>query len=215
MSTRPPGSPDIDLTFDNSFGVLNGAVFMTGPTQSAGTGTFNSFVQLQHTGIEQGYNTDASAQFDEKSTLNHNHSVLLANVPIVVGDGTNGTIDGITYREFLLDLNESTGTAAYISLDALQIWQEEAGNLTNFTAGFGFAGTHTNYLAYNLDTGGDHWVALNDGLSHGSGQSDVRILIPDSYFINDAAHRYVTLYSEFGAQAGWSAGGGFDSRNGA
>jgi hypothetical protein len=139
MSTRPPGSPDIDLTFDNSFGVLNGAVFMTGPTQSAGTGTFNSFVQLQHTGIEQGYNTDASAQFDEKSTLNHNHSVLLANVPIVVGDGTNGTIDGITYREFLLDLNESTGTAAYISLDALQIWQEEAGNLTNFTAGFGFA----------------------------------------------------------------------------
>jgi len=61
MSTRPPGSPDIDLTFDNSFGVLNGAVFMTGPTQSAGTGTFNSFVQLQHTGIEQGYNTDASA----------------------------------------------------------------------------------------------------------------------------------------------------------
>jgi len=210
MSTRPPGSPDIDLTFDNSFGVLNGAVFMTGPTQSAGTGTFNSFVQLQHTGIEQGYNTDASAQFDEKSTLNHNHSVLLANVPIVVGDGTNGTIDGITYREFLLDLNESTGTAAYISLDALQIWQEEAGNLTNFTAGAGFAGTHTNYLAYNLDAGGDHWVALNDGLSHGSGQSDVRILIPDSYFINDAAHRYVTLYSEFGAQAGWGAGGGFE-----
>jgi uncharacterized repeat protein (TIGR01451 family) len=210
MSTKPPGSPDIDLTFDNSFGVLNGAVFMTGPTQSSGTGTFNTFVEIQNTGIEQGYNTDASAQFDEKGSHNVNHSILLAQVPIVVGDGSNGTIDGVTYREFLLDLNESTGAASYISLDALQIWQEEAGNLTNFTAGIGFAGTHTNYLAYNLDAGGNHWVALNDGLSHGSGQSDVRILIPDSYFINDAAHRYVTLYSEFGVQAGWGASGGFE-----
>jgi uncharacterized repeat protein (TIGR01451 family) len=74
----------------------------------------------------------------------------------------------------------------------------------------GFAGAHTNYLAYNLDAGGNHWIALNDGLSHGSGQSDVRILIPDSFFINDAAHRYVTLYSKFGEQPGWSSDGGFE-----
>ena len=206
MPTRPPGTPDIDLTFDNTFGILNGAVFMTGLDQPAGTGAFNSFVQIQHTGTEQGYNTDASAQYDEKSSHNHNHSVLLADVPIVVGDGSNGTIDGVTYREFLLDLNEPNGnTKPYISLDALQIWQEEAGNLTNFTPGSGFAGAHTNYLAYNLDAGGNHWIALNDGLSHGTGQSDVRILIPDSFFINDASHRYVTLYSEFGAQNGWDS----------
>jgi hypothetical protein len=211
MPTRPPGTPDIDLTFDNAFGILNGAVFMTGLDQAAGTGAFNSFVQIQHGGTEQGYNTDASAQYDEKSSHNHNHSILLADVPIVVGDGSNGTVDGIAYREFLLDLNEPNGnTKPFLSLDALQIWQEEAGNLTNFTPGAGFAGAHTNFLAYNLDAGGNHWVALNDGLSHGSGQSDVRILIPDSFFINDASHRYVTLYSQLGAQNGWESDGGFE-----
>ena len=89
MPTRPPGTPDIDLTFDNTFGLLNGAVFMTGLDQSAGTGTFNSFVQIQHAGTEQGYNTDATAQYDERSALNHNHSVLLADIPIVFGDAAD------------------------------------------------------------------------------------------------------------------------------
>src|SRR5205085_4587500 len=107
------------------------------------------------------------------------------------------------------DLND-IAPGSFISLDKLQIWQEESGSLTNFTSGSGFAGAHTNFLAYNLDAGGDHWIGLTDGLSHGSGQSDIRILVPTSVFINDAAHRYVTLYSEFGLQAGWGADGGFE-----
>src|SRR2546423_3364079 len=163
MPTRPPGTPDVDLTIDDTFGTINGAIFQTGQNQSAGTGVFNSFVQIQHTGIEQGYNTDAAAQYNEKSTHTHNHSVLLADVPIVVGDGSGGTAEGVTYREFLLDLNEIT-PGSFISLDKLQIWQEESGSLTNFTSGSGFAGAHTNFLAYNLDAGGDHWVGLTDGL---------------------------------------------------
>jgi len=211
MPTPPPGTPDLDLTLAGTAGSINGAVFSTGETQSAGTGAFNAFVQIQRTGTEQGYNTDASAQYDENNSVTHNHSILLADVPIVIGDGANGTVEGIAYREFLLDLNEGNGgTNPYISLDALQIWQNEAGNLTNFTAGSGFAGTHTNYLAYDLDAGADRWIALNAGMSHGSGQSDYRILIPDSFFINDAAHRYVTLYSAFGEQAGWNSSGGFE-----
>ena len=211
MTTPPPGTPDLDLTLAGTAGSINGAVFSTGETQSAGTGAFNAFVQIQRTGTEQGYNTDASAQYNENNSLTHNHSILLADVPIVIGDGANGTVEGIAYREFLLDLNEGNGgTNPYISLDALQIWQNEAGNLTNFTAGSGFAGTHTNFLAYDLDAGADRWIALNAGMSHGSGQSDYRILIPDSFFINDAAHRYVTLYSAFGEQAGWNSSGGFE-----
>ena len=110
MPTRPPGTPDIDLTFDDTFGILNGAVFATGLNQPAGTGAFDSFVQLQNGGTEQGYNTDASAQYDEKNSQNHNHSILLADVPIVFGDGTNGTVEGVAYREFLLDLNEPNGS---------------------------------------------------------------------------------------------------------
>src|SRR5260370_396752 len=114
---KPPGTPTLDLTDDGDFGDIGGAVFMTAGLQPAGTGTFNSFVQIQHTGTEQGYNTDAGPQFNEKSTHQHNHSVLLADVPVIFGDGSNGTAEGVTYREFLLDLNELSG-GSYISLDA-------------------------------------------------------------------------------------------------
>jgi uncharacterized repeat protein (TIGR01451 family) len=209
MPTKPPGTPDLDLTDPNTFGIINDAVFMTGNFQPAGTGNFDTFLRLQNNGSEQGYNNDASPQYDEKDA--HTHSILLAEVPIVIGDGANGTIEGLAYREFRLDLSEPNGgIKPYISLDKLQIWQQEAGNLTNFTPGTGFAGAHTNYLAYDLDAGGDRWIALDAGMSSGSGQSDYRILIPDSFFINDAEHRYVTLFSEFGKQPGWESAGGFE-----
>src|SRR4051794_37991629 len=153
----------VDLTTAGKTGTVNGAVF-TNQQAGSGTGIFDTFVQLQHNGIEQGYNTDAKAQFDEKSSSNFNHSILLADVPLVFGDGSNGTQEGVVYREFLFDANEVNGAGGLLSLDKLQIWQEEAGNLTNFTVGSGFAGAHTNYLAYDLDAGCDHWVAINAGL---------------------------------------------------
>src|SRR6266498_473881 len=108
MPTRPPGTPDVDLTLDDSFGIINYAVFGTSQLQTAGTGSLRPFVQIQHTGTEQGYNTDAAPQFDERNTAQDNHSLLLANIPIVFGDGADGTTEGLAYREFRLDLNEKT-----------------------------------------------------------------------------------------------------------
>ena len=208
---RPPGNPTLDLTTDDSFGDIGGVVFETGLAQPAGTGTFNTFEQIQHNGFEQGYNTDGTRQFDTRSSAVFNHSLLLSQIPTVVGDGSNGTQDGVVYREFLLDINEPNGsTNPYLSLDALQIWQEEAGNLTGFTPGAGFAGPHTNNLVYNLDAGGDNWIGLNAALSSGSGHADLAVLVPDSLFINDGTDRFVYLYSAFGAQAGWDAGGAFE-----
>ena len=204
-------SADLYLTATGSFGPIGDALFMTGDLQSAGGATFSSFVQIQHNGTEQGYNTDAAPQYDEKGAQPHNHSVLLAEVPIVYGDGSNGTVAGVAYREFLLNLNEIAGTRQLLSLDKLQIWQQEFAGLTDFTPDAGFTGSVTNRLAYDLDAGGDRWIALSDGLPHGSGQSDYRILVPDSFFINDGAHRYLTLFSQFGAQgSGWSSDGGFE-----
>ncbi len=180
-------------------------------------------MQLQDKGIEQGYNSDAAPQFDESTSHKHNHSILLADVPIFIGDGTGGTVEGVVYREFRFDANEVGGAGRLLSLDKLEIWQEKSGSLTGFTSagsaaagvhyasGPGFAGTHTDYLAYNLDEGGDHWIAIDSGLSSGSGKGDMRVFIPDSYFINDAAHRYVTLFSEFGAQGGnYGASSGYE-----
>ncbi|MEJ0075837.1 MAG: hypothetical protein WDO17_10375 [Alphaproteobacteria bacterium] len=205
MPTRPPGTPDVDLTFDGGSGTINGGVFMTGQFQQV-PDHFSSFLEIRHNGTEQGVNTDGTLQFDERDVQNATHGLLLANVPIVVGDGTNGTLEGVNYREFRLSIDEAGNTKQYLSLDALQIWQEESGSLTSFTPGSGFAGTHTNYLAYNLDGGGDHWVGLLEP-SNGNGQdgTDFTILIPDSYFINDPSHRYVTLYSKFGLHSGWEA----------
>ncbi|MEA2874396.1 MAG: hypothetical protein QOH67_4378, partial [Hyphomicrobiales bacterium] len=205
MPTRPPGTPNVDLTFDGASGTINGAVFMTGLYQSV-PDQFFSFLEIRDNGTEQGYNTDGALQQDQKDVHNSTHSILLAEVPIVIGDGSQGTVEGVAYREFRLNLGEAGNAKQYLSLDGLQIWQEEAGNLANFTAGSGFAGAHTNYLAYNLDAGADRWIGLKEGLNgNGATQTEFTILIPDSYFINDPSHRYVTLYSEFGMQPGWEA----------
>src|ERR1044072_6875107 len=205
MPTPPPGTPDLDLTLPGTAGSINGAVFMTGlyglvPDQ------LSTFLEIRHNGVEQGYNTDGALQQDQRDVQNATHSILLAEVPIVIGDGSQGTTEGVAYREFRLNLGEAGRAKQYLSLDALQLWQEESGNLTNFTAGLGFAGTHTNYLAYNLEAGADRWIGLKEGLNgNGANLTEYTVLIPDSFFINDPSHRYVTLYSKFGMQPGWDA----------
>src|SRR5262249_26245988 len=155
----PTNPLKIDLTTSGSVGFVDEAVFIAGVDTLSGTGRFNTFVQIQHNGTEQGYNTDATShQFDEKNNSQFNHSLLLANVPIVIGDGSNGTVDGVAYRQFILDINEVGGAGSVLSLDKLQIWQEESRSLTGFTSGAGFAGTHTNFLTFDLDGGGiDRW----------------------------------------------------------
>jgi uncharacterized repeat protein (TIGR01451 family) len=208
MPTRPPGTPDVDLTFDGASGTINNAVFMTGLFQPT-PDQFSSFLEIRNNGTEQGYNTDGTLQFNDRDVQNSTHSILLANVPIVVGDGSNGTTEGVAYREFRINIAEAGNTKQFLSLDGLQIWQEESGSLTNFTPGSGFAGSHTNYLAYNLDAGGDHWVGLLEPSNgNGANQTEFTVLIPDADFVNDPTHRYVTLYSKFGLQSGWESDSG-------
>lgn len=208
MPTRPPGTPDVDLTYDGASGTINGAVFMTGLPQGT-LDQFSPFLAISHNGTEQGYNTDGALQQNQIDVQNSTHSILLAEVPIFVGDGTAGTLDGVPYRVFHLNIAEAGTDKQFLSLDSLQIWQEESGSLANFTAGSGFAGSHTNYLAYNLDAGGDHWVGLQEPANgNGAEHTEFTVLIPDSDFINDPAHRYITLYSKFGLQAGWEADSG-------
>jgi len=134
MTTRPAGTPDLDLTFDGASGTVNGGVFMTGQFQLV-PDHFSSFLEIRNNGVEQGYNTNGTLQYNTQDVQNSTHSVLLANVPIVIGDGSHGTDDGVAYREFRLNLGEAGTGKQYLSLDALQIWQEESGSLTSFTAG--------------------------------------------------------------------------------
>src|SRR5262245_51963763 len=201
MTTPPPSSATVNLTEESgNFGTVDGAVFSTNLLQPAGSGTFGTFVRVSAHGTEQGYNSDfRPLQFNELNSSPHNHALLLASVPIIEGDGTNGTVEGVLYREFLLDANELNGqNRNLLSLDALQIYQAEVGNLTGFQQPIQQGGDGTGFgtnadLVYDLDAGGDSWIAMNAALTSGGGQSDVRVLIPDTMF--DQNTPYVILYS--------------------
>ncbi|HEY2585259.1 MAG TPA: hypothetical protein VGI81_05800 [Tepidisphaeraceae bacterium] len=190
----------LDLTTPGASGYMDGGFFEQGDVQPAGTGVFNTFLQIQAQGakqaIEQGYNTDyRPAQFDEKNDAPHNHSLLLADVPLV-------NIDGVEYRQFLLDINQPKGggSSDLLSLDSLQIFQSNDPNLHNYPT---FGGEATQI--FDLSASGTS-ITLNASLSHGSGQSDMIANIPASLFGN--SDTYVTLYSEFGATV--PAHGGFE-----
>ena len=145
-----PTTPTVDLTFDGASGTINGGVYMTGTYDAAPT-TFYSFLEVRHNGTENGYNTNGTLQYNTLDDQNATHSILLANIPMVIGDGSQGTVAGEAYRVFNLNIGEAGGTKQLLSLDSLQIWQEESGSLTGFTPDSGFAGSHTNDLVYNMD----------------------------------------------------------------
>src|SRR5215216_2337896 len=194
--TPSPADASVDLTASGNFGEVDGAVFSANQIQATGAGSFPAFLSMSRNGTEQGYNSDyRPVQFNEVSNANHNHSLLLANIPIVEGGTIPGTVEGLLYREFLLDANEGgSGDNPFLSLDGLQIFQETSGSLGgNFVSGLGFVTAPGNRLVYDLDANGDAWIALNGGLSSGSGQSDIQVLIPESFF--DPNVPYVYLYS--------------------
>ncbi|VIO72263.1 hypothetical protein CI1B_39070 [Bradyrhizobium ivorense] len=201
MTTGFTDSPHTPVQAVVPASLTNGIKFLTGDTNTAtGTGIFPSFVTIQNTGVEQGFNTDAAPVQNTGSSPAHNHSLLLGAVPIV-------TIDGVDYREFRLDLNEQSDP---ISLDKLQIYAGSAGNLTSL-AGL--------TQLYDMDggadgkTGGGADVDVSVGLtawSSGSGHSDYKVLIPNSYFAGTDPGAFIYLYSQFSnADAGfeeWSVG---------
>jgi hypothetical protein len=195
--TTVPAAVPADLT--------NGIVFLTGDTNtSTGTGIFPSFVEIQakpqEGGVEQAFNTDAAPIEDSGSSPQHNHSLLLSAVPIV-------TVGGVDYREFRLDLNEQIDS---ISLDKLQIYAATSGNLTSLA---GLAEIYDMDGGPDGKTGGGNDVDVSVGLtawSSGSGHSDYKVLIPNSYFAGTDPGSYIYFYSQFSnADAGfeeWSVG---------
>lgn len=187
----------LDLTTAGSSGKINGALFSTTDRSPTGTGVIDPFVRIQMNGHEEGYNTDsANLLYDEKSGI-WTHSVLLSSIRTF-------PIDGIDYEEFLLDINEQSGNKSLLSLDKLMIFQESVGDLcvpVGELAGLG-------KLVYDLDQGGDNWIALDYRLNSGSGGGDMYAYIPTSLFTGIGP--YVYLYSAFGYQQGYESGAGFE-----
>jgi hypothetical protein len=173
----------LDLTTSSTaFGAVNGAVFEVLTSGNSGTGTFPSFVQLQRTGSEQGYNTSAATKpFDEGSSANFNHDLMMSNLVL----SQNGQ-----YYEFTLDLNE-TQSQPTINLTALRIYTDTraALNITDFSF---------QNLRYDLDLGQNATVLLDTSVSNaGSGKPDMRVSVPVSLFAGAALTDHVYLYSAF------------------
>jgi len=181
----------VDLTTSGSSGIINSGLFLQmNPDNAAGSGLFDSFLRIQKTGIESGYNTDGKLEFNTKSGP-FTHSLLLSAVPVV-------TVGGIDYREFYLDINQNS--QVMLSLDELKFYLAATGNLTNYPTGFGAA-------IYDLDAGGDNWVKMNYSLNPGSGRADIVALVPSNLFGSDN-NKYVYLYSKMGVNL--SSNDGFE-----
>src|SRR5262249_25535987 len=113
----------IDLSLGGSQGTASGAIFQqAGPVA---TGDFHTFLSVQRNGMESGYNTDARPfQLDQVGNSTVTHSLLLADIPTV-------TISGTTYREFVLDVDQTT-KKPLVSLEDLRIYLGSTGDLTNY-----------------------------------------------------------------------------------
>ncbi len=185
----------VDLTARGSEGWINEARFRQCDAQPTGTGVIRSFVRVQTANasgtLEQGYNTDGRPlQFDENKSPQFTRSLRLDDVPHV-------DIDGIVYREFLLDINQRS-SQPLLSLDELRVYVGTAPDLLGYDPG-------THQLAglspvYDLDADGDSWIKLNYRLNAGSGAGDIFAYIPERAFEQAQAPTdgYLYLYSKFG-----------------
>lgn len=207
----PARAMNTDLFHDGDSTTINGGVFSTYNLQPAGSGVVDAFLRTQYLGasssdqgVERGYNTDGLIEFETKEDTgtgkNFTHSIMLSAVPTVDQGGT-------TYREFLLDINEPNGKKSKISLDELRFFIADSPTLTGYDEGSNkLAG---NSAVWDMDTGpaGDSGVNLDYDLFSGSGESDLKVLIPTDVFGTDES-KYVYLFNRFGDQ--YLAGDGYE-----
>jgi hypothetical protein len=197
-------APTVDLSTHAAIGEINGALFQQADAQPTGSGVIHSFVRLQAQGAkqtaQQGYNTDARpVQFDENTSPTFTRALRLGDVPTI-------DIGGVTYREFLLDINQKA-SQPFLSLDEVRVFVGSVGNLNNYNSD----SHQLNNLnaVYDMDAGGvDNWVKLNARLNQGSGKGDMRMYVPDSVFAGANDNSYLYLYSRFGLN--FTANAGFE-----
>lgn len=198
----------IDLTTAGNSGTINGAQFFQySANLPTGSGVFGPFLRVQNNGVESGYNTNGTKQFDTMTGA-WTHAIQLGNIPLING-----------YRQFSLDINESSGgTNPLLSLDQIQLFVTSNVNLTGYSSGT-FAGAT---MVYDMDAPfgnptPNNWVKLDYSLSgSGSGRADMLMYVPDSYFTAGGAttSSYIVLYSKmgtvFGGDGGLDASAGFE-----
>ena len=182
ISTQVAHAAVIDLTTDGSSGSANGALFYQFDSIPTGSGVIDSFLRIQGMGVQHGYNTDGTVEYDTMASFTH--SIQISDLPTI-------DIGGTLYREFMLDINQNGQNI--LSLDELRIALWDTGNLSGYSSIFASP-------IYDLDAGGDNWIKMDYSLNAGSGHGDIIALIPDSIFTG-LESQYVYLYSKFGVNS--------------
>src|SRR5262249_10212862 len=144
--------------------VINGALFAQANGLGAGGSTF---LKIQNNGVEQGYNTNGTFEFD---TRPGSHALRLAAVPTT-------TIGGVAYREFVLDINEPGNLpSALLALNELRLYLSTSSTLT----GYNPATMRLGGVAPSYDMG-NNVVELNGTLQSGNAPTMI-FLAPNSLF---------------------------------
>jgi hypothetical protein len=181
----------IDLTVPGSQ-TINGAIWEPVDPHSAGTGVFEPFLRIQGNGIEQGYNTDGSPEFDTKSGI-WTHSLTLSDLAATDG-----------YYEFVFNADQNkTEDGRLLSIDELVITLEATGALDTYPPG-GFTGP----VVYDLDGAGDVSLLMDYDLSgEGIGSGDLILRIPTSAFDTGSPNQCIYFYTVMGAYTPAGAAG--------
>lgn len=174
----------VDLTGSNNSGSIGGAQFVFTDQQPTGTGVIKPFLRVQNDPMEQGYNTSGGTPFDDKAgPWTHDLSFGDLQTSTVVLNGTS-------YFQLLLDVNEPGGGKSLINLDKLQFYTSSQGSLT--TTDISSLGA----LRYSF--GSSDWVVLDASRNHGSGSGDMYAYIPTSAFAGTNSSDFVYMYVHFG-----------------
>jgi hypothetical protein len=204
----------IDLTFEDAQSPVSDGVWVEQNIfeGSTGTGVFQSFVRLNSNATEvQGFNTSGRPlKNDEMASANFTRDLLLSQVPLQSLTGQDNPI----YREFRADINQTAG-GTFLSLDEIQVFiSKTPGANPNLPLAGGSFGT-CSALVWEMPE--ENWIALNYLLAPGSGNGDMRLLIPDQLFTDAMVGCgaegpwYVYLYSRFGGEGGiWGQDNGFE-----
>jgi hypothetical protein len=196
----------VDLTTRGSEAAVGDAIVRQTDAQPTGTGYIKSFVRIQGAAkggaAEQGYNTTARPlQFDENKSPSFTRALTAGEVPTT-------TVNGVIYREFLLDINQK-GSASKLSVDDVRIYLGDRPDLVGYdAAGKTLAGLSP-VFDLNPNDDGNH-VLLDARLNSGSGSGDMVLLVPNSAFAGATLGTYVYLYSKMGELAGATANSGFE-----